>query len=242
MNEFEKYRLAWKNEEAFERQTFAEPQVRHFMHAQSQGMEQGYRRALLFDMALKALLFISLVPLIFWFDSSLVNGWCLILFAILAYGMYSQYRSYELITNEPGIEGTALDWLESQMRYYHRYFHRSILVSALSSAIVYLSGSFYYYRWKYQGLPDFALDDVVVLAVGALLAFGVSAFAQITQGDHQIGQLQNALTELMDGVDTQNVITRFKQSKARSTLIISLLLSAGVGLLFLLYLIYVRMH
>lgn len=128
------------------------------------------------------------------------------------------------------------------MRYYHRNFHRSILVSALSSAIVYLSGSFYYYRWKYQGLPDFALDDVVVLAVGALLAFGVSAFAQITQGDHQIGQLQNALTELMDGVDTQDVITRFKQSKARSTLIISLLLSAGVGLLFLFYLIYVRMH
>jgi len=242
MDDFEKYRRAWNNELAFNRATVTQPQIRDFMSTQSKGLKNGYRNALIFDMVLKMALVFALTLLAFWLDADRMTNWTWVFVALLGYGIYHQYRAYARIPPNGWVTESATTCLEGQLDYFHHYYHRAMLVSALSSALVFVTGSFYYYLFKYQKLPNFQVDDLLVLILGALLAYGVSAFAQIMQGDYQIKQLEEILEELTEGKDNRDVLSRFRQAKTRNILIISLLFMAGVGLLIFFFIHMVAMQ
>lgn len=90
--------------------------------------------------------------------------------------------------------------------------------------------------FKYRQIPSFELDDFIVLTVGIILSYGVSAFAQIKQNDYQINQLESCLVEIEENTIDASSIKKYQANRIKNIVTIGVALIIGV--IIFLYLIF----
>lgn len=231
-----KYQLAWKKEKTFQAEKLSEIEIHNFMKSASKIAGQ-YRRSLLFDIAFKSILLISLLLLIFLLknQSIAILAITFIIF-ITAFGIIWQSKVYNRIGKISVTKEHLKDLLKTYIDFYTRQYIKSIFVSALSSTLFFLSGSLFYLRFKYEQIPTFELDDFIVLFIGIILSYGVSAFAQIKQNDYQIKQLESCLIEIEENTINASSIKKYKTNRIKNIITIGIALIIGV--IIFLYLIF----
>ena len=105
------------------------------------------------------------------------------------------------------------------------------MVSALSSTFVFLIGSLYYLYFKYGKIPPVAWDDLLVLGVGLVLSFAISAVAQVRQGNFQIRQLEERVEEIEAQTISTGSLAQQRRERRRNLILIGIALVVGLFLL-----------
>jgi len=90
--------------------------------------------------------------------------------------------------------------------------------------------------FKYRQIPSFELDDFIVLTIGIILSYGVSAFAQIKQNNYQIKQLEICLVEIEENTIDASSIKKYQANRIKNIVTIGIALIIGV--IIFLYLIF----
>lgn len=231
-----KYQLAWKKEKSFQVEKLSEIEIHNFMKSASKISGQ-YRRSLLFDIVLKTILLISFIVLIILLNNQSIAIIAITFFIfIAAFGIIWQSKVYKRVDKISFTKEQLKDLLRVYIDFYNGEYVKSIFVSALSSTLFFLSGSLFYLYFKYRQIPSFELDDFIVLTIGIILSYGVSAFAQIKQNNHQIKQLESCLVEIEENTIDASSIKKYKTKRIKNIVTIGIALIIGV--IIFLYLIY----
>ena len=236
MDDLNKYKLAWKTEKSFQDEKLSENEIQNFMTSASKIMGQ-YRWSLVFDVVLKSVLLISFFLLIFLLKNQFTAIFANTLFILItAFGIIWQIKVYKKVDTISDSKVHLKDLLKSYIDFYTGEYIKSIHVSAMSSTLFFLSGSLFYLHFKYEQIPTFEWDDFIVLSLGIILSYGISAFAQIKQNDHQIKQLESCLVEIEENTIKTSAIKKYKKNRRRRSIKTGIALI--VGLIILLYLIF----
>lgn len=231
-----KYQLAWKNEKSFQAEKLSEIEIHNFMKSASKVSGQ-YRRSLLFDMVFKTILLVSFIVLIILLKNQsiaiLANTFFIF---IAAFGIIWQLKVCKRVDKISVTKEQLKDLLKAYIEFYNRHYVKSIFVSALSSTLFFLSGSTYYLHFKYKQIPTIELDDFIVLTIGIIVSYGVSAFAQIKQNEFQIKELESCLVEIEENTIDASSIKKYKTNRIKNIVTIGIALIIGV--IIFLYLIF----
>lgn len=235
--DLDKYQSAWKNEKSFHAENLSETDIRIFMKSASKMMRQ-FKWTLLFDIVLKSVLFLSFVILLFLFNNqpiALLNVSFFIF--ITAFGIVWQTKVYKRLLKISISNKQLKKILRSYINFYNGEYVKSLFVSALSSTLFFLSGSLFYLYFKYKQIPTFEFDDFIVLSIGIVLSYGVSAFAQIKQTNFQIKQLESCLIEIEENKLTASSIKTYRTKRLKNIVVVGIALILGVILFLYLFLI-----
>jgi hypothetical protein len=231
-----KYQLAWKNEISFQSEQLSEIEIHAFMKSASKIGGQ-YKRSILFDIVFKSILLISFIALIFLpTNQSIAIFVHSFLIFITAFGIIWQTKIYKRVDEISVAKEHLKDVLRAYIDFYNGYYVESIFVSALSSTLFFLSGALFYLYFKYDRIPTFEIDDLIVLTIGIILSYGASAFAQIKQNNFQMKQLESCLVEIEEKTINEESIKKYRTKRIKNAVIIGIALIIGV-ILFL-YLIF----
>lgn len=230
-----KYRLAWKGENSFHAEQLSAIEIHKFMKSASKIVGH-YKRALLFDIVFKGILLISFLVSIMLLKNQPIAVLASIFFSLMAVlGIIWQARVYKNIDNRIVADEPVKSVLNSSVDFYNGPYIKSILVSALSSTLFFLSGSLFYLYFKYGQIPTVEADDFIVLTLGIIMSYGISAYAQNKQNDFQITQLEMCLAEIKENTITPLCIERYKANRIKNMVKVGMALVIGV--IILLYLI-----
>ncbi|MFC2188237.1 hypothetical protein ACFCT7_13040 [Fulvivirgaceae bacterium LMO-SS25] len=231
-----KYQLAWKKEKSFQSEKLSEIEIHNFMKSASKIVGQ-YRWFLLFDIVLKSILLISFLLLIFLLKNQLIAILTITFFIFISvFGIIWQSKVYKKVDKISVTKEYLKDLLKAYIDFYTGQYIKSIFVSALSSTLFFLIGSLYYLYFKYEQIPTFEWDDFIVLTIGIILSYGVSAFAQIKQNDYQIKQLERCLDEIEENTINVSSIKKYKTNRIKNIAMTGVALIIGV--IIFLYLIF----
>jgi hypothetical protein len=226
-----KYQLAWKNEKSFQAEKLSEMEIHNFMKSASKIVRQ-YKRSLIFDIVFKSFLLISFIVLICLLKNQsiavLTNSF---LISITAFGIIWQLKVYKRVDKISITTEHLKDLLRAYIKFYNGRYIKSIFVSALSSTLFFLSGSLFYLHYKYVQIPSFESDDFIVLTVGIILSYGLSAFTQIKQNNYQIKQLESCLVEIEENTIDASSIKKYQTNRIKNLIKIGIALIFGVILL-----------
>ncbi|MFB6343529.1 hypothetical protein ACE1ET_17525 [Saccharicrinis sp. FJH62] len=231
-----KYQLAWKNEKSFQAEKLSAIEIQTFMKSASKIVGQ-YKRSLIFDIVLKSTLLISFIALIFLLKNQSVAIFTNSFFiSITTLGIIWQAKVYKKVYKISLAKERLIDLLRAYIDFYNVHYIKSIFVNALSSTLFFLSGSLFYLYFKYDQIPPFEIDDFIVLTMGIILSYGISAFAQIRQTNFNIKQLEGCLVEIEENTRNEASIKKFKTNRIKNIATIGIALILGVILLlFMLY-------
>jgi len=231
-----KYQLAWKNEKSFQAEKLSEIEIQNFMKSASKIVAQ-YKRSLVFDIVFKSILLISFLVLIFLLKNQsiaiLTNSFFVFIATI---GIIWQTKVSKRADKISVTKEHLKDLLRAYIDFYNGLYVKSIFVNALSSTLFFLNGSLFYLYFKYEHIPTFELDDFIVLTVGIILSYGVSAFAQIKQNEYQIKQLESCLVEIEENTINASSIKKYRTNRIKNIVTIGIALIIGV--IIFLYLIF----
>jgi hypothetical protein len=223
-----KYQLAWKNEKSFQAEKLSEIEIQNFMKSASKIVAQ-YKKSLVFDIVFKSILLISFLALIVLLKNQsiaiLANSFLIFL---AVFGIIWQIKVYRRIDKISAAKENLKDLLRAYIDFYNGHYIKSIFVSALSSTLFFLSGSLFYLHIKYDQIPIFELDDFIVLTIGIILSYGLSAFAQIKQHNYQIKQLENCLIEIEENTINELSIKKYKTNRIKNMVIVGIAMIIGV--------------
>ncbi|OZV68008.1 hypothetical protein [Winogradskyella aurantia] len=229
-----KYQLAWKNEKSFQVERLSEIEIYDFMKSTSKIVGQ-YKRALLFDIVFKSILFISFLVLIFLLKNQSIAIITSTFFSfITVFGIIWQIKIYNMVEKISVTKEHLKDLLRAYIDFYNKHYIKSIFVSALSSTLFFLCGSLFYLHFKYGQIPVFELDDFIVLTIGVILSYGVSAIAHITQNNYQIKQLESCLVEIEENTINASTLKKYKTNRIKNMVTLGSILIIGVIIFLLL--------
>ena len=234
--DIEKYKTAWKKELAFEEKTLSALEVSKFMRSSSKNLMSMFKKALVFDIILKGILFILVVVLIVLASSQTtlvyVNLFIQAVILFLIGWQINTLRKLPINKPEPL---SAIQQLQSYIAFYHNHYIYSIFNSAASSVLLFLIGSIYYLHYKYGLIPSMDIIDFLVLGMFVILGFGFSYNVQLKQSEFHIKQLKSQLKEIEENALTEKSVQTYRRDRLRNILLVSLLFI--VGLLLLIFLI-----
>jgi len=231
-----KYQLAWKNEKSFRAEELSETEIYNFMRSASKIVGQ-HKRSIIFDIVFKSVLLISFITLMFLIRNQLIATLSNSLFMfITVFGIIWQFAFYKRIDKKAVANEHLKRFLKAHIKFYNRQYVKSIFVSALSSTLFFLSGSIFYLYFKYGHIPTFELDDFIVLALGIIASYGISAFAHVKQNAYQVDQLESCLIEIEEDTINASSVIRYKTDRIKNLIITGIGLIMGV--IILLYLIF----
>ncbi|MCP4977568.1 MAG: hypothetical protein GY931_15555 [Maribacter sp.] len=238
--DLEKYKAVWKNERSFDEKKLSQTQIYEFTTSVSKNIVTLYKKGMVFDIVYKLTLLIALVILVFLTvdqtSSLYVN---LFIIALTITGIVWQITILNKIPNKNQADKNFLDILRSYIGFYYKYYITSIFVAALSNAIFFLIGSFYYLFFKYQQIPYFDIDDIIVMGIGLVLSYGIGVLVQIKQNKFHVNQLEKCLNEIEESTITEHRIETYRIKRNRNIFLISIVLLVGLFLLiFLTYQLY----
>ena len=230
--DLEKYKAAWKNEQGFNEKTLSETEVQHFMQSASKHIATLFKKGLVFDIVFKLVLLVSFVVLAFLVRNQ-PSGIFVATFFILIIiaGIVWQFRVFKKIPNTNGSSQNLRGLLLNYLDFYNKSYISAIFVGALSSTLLFLGGSLFYLIFKYHEIPRFQIDDSIVLGIGLVLSFVLSAFAQIKQNNFHITQLEDILKDIDERKITEQSIKRYRNKKLRNIILIGIALIVGILLL-----------
>ncbi|MCB0847043.1 MAG: hypothetical protein KDE26_27520 [Bacteroidetes bacterium] len=235
--DLDKYKEAWKKEPHFEEKKLSQAEISGFLKSASRNILALFKKGIIFDIIFKFVLLISLFVLIYLVPHSIASIYLILFLGLITIlGIGWQIYILRQIPEEHPSEQTVLEILHKYLGFYHKKYIHSIFIGALSSSLFFLIGSIYYYYFKYEGIPNMQIDDFMVLGIGLVLSYSLSAIAQITQHNFRIKQLELRVKEIEEDTITEQSITNYRSAKLRNVLLTGIAL--GIGLLLFIFLIY----
>ena len=233
--DLDKYQLAWKEEKIFQAKDISEQEILHFIKSTSK-IEGQYKKALVFDVALKSIFIVALLVLCFMIKETAPLIIVFVLISITILGLLWQLHIYKQTEKISTGKRSLKETLQAVLGFLNRSYSKSLFVNALSSTLFFLIGSLYYLKLKYGKIPPMEFDDVVVMIIGILLSYGLSAIAYIMQINFQIKQLETCLAQIEEDTLSESTLKTFRKNRLKNLIKNGIALIAGVILL--LYLIY----
>lgn len=228
---------AWKNEKGFENKTLSQSDIEKFLKHKSKDISRLFKAGLSFDVILKSIVGASLVGLIILFSDNqkMVIAMCLILGLIL-WTIWYQMLVYRRIPSGGPSDTTTRTSLERRIQFYHQRYVKSLYIGALSNSLIFVSGSLYYFYFKYGKIRPLDLVDCLVFGSAIIIAYALGAVVQIAQHRFQIRQLESCLREIDE--DSISVLTLKEQRNKKLRFFFIALTALICGLLLLAYFIF----
>jgi len=228
---------AWKNERGFENKTLSQSDIEKFLQRKSKDISRLFKAGLSFDVVLKSILGASLVGIIILFSDNrqMVIAMCVLLGLIL-WTIWFQLIMYKRIPTSEFFETVIRTSLESKIQFYHQRYIKSLYIGALSNSLVFVSGSLYYFYFKYGEIRPMDLVDYLVFGTAIIIAFVLGAVVQIAQHNFQVRQLESCLQEIDEDSISTLTIKEHRNKKLR--LFFIALLALICGLLLLAYFVF----
>ncbi|TFV95558.1 hypothetical protein E4S40_04895 [Algoriphagus kandeliae] len=233
--DLEKYREAWKKDSYLQEKKLSEQEITQFVRSSSKNIKTQFRSALILDIILKSLLVLAVFFLLLTQIKSGIPMTLLLFQVILIGGMFIQFRALKKLSMvESGFQ--IVESLKTVIEFYHREYLKTMYVSASTSTMVFLVGSYFYLINKYGEVPAFDWDDYLVFGVGVLLSFGISFFSQKKFNQFKINQLEECLNDAGELAVNESYIRNYQTDRKMYLLIFGIVLI--LGLAFFLYLIF----
>lgn len=228
-------KAAWKNERSFENYDLSEADIQNFLNGKSKDISQLFRKGLIFDIVMKSVIGLSFIGIFFLLRAAesiiLVSAVLMLILWAIRYQWLMISRIPEATDSDPIIRTT----LKNKIKFYHKYFRKSLYVGALSNSLFILSGMLYYFYFKYGEIRSFTWDNFLVFGLTIIIGFALGAYIQIAQHNFQVKQLESCLQEIDE--DALTTITIREQRNKRRRLILIFVLAITCGLLLLAFLI-----
>ena len=126
--------------------------------------------------------------------------------------------------------------LQKRIEFYHQRYIKSLYIGALSNSLFIVSGSLYYFYFKYGEIRPMDLVDYLVFGIAITIAFVFGAVVQIAQHNFQVKQLESCLQEIDE--DTMTVLTLKEQRNKKIRLFFIALTALVCGLLLFAYFVF----
>ena len=230
-------KMAWKNEQGFEKFSLSESDIEKFLHKRSRDITQLFKKGLGFDVVLKGIVGASLIGIIILFHENrqLVISMIALLVLIL-WSIWFQVLMFRRIPQTDMSESAIRTSLEQKILFYRKHYIKSLYIGALSNSLIIVSGSLYYFYFKYGEIRPLDVTDYLVSGTAIIIAFIFGVVVQIAQHNFQIKQLESCLREIDEDAMTELTL---KQQRVRKLRLIFIALTALVcGLLLLAYFVF----
>ncbi|MFQ5753618.1 MAG: hypothetical protein ACE5HI_16635 [bacterium] len=226
LQQLQKYKKAWlgQSQTLIETNQLTEKQIMDFITRQSNSITTSYRRSLVFDMCFKAGLLVSFLLLAYLLRAS-SNLIVLNIVLMIASGtmLVLQSKFYREIGVSENQESAIKEFLESKVATFYKKFTKAIYLAALSNPLFFLSGSMFYFYFKYGTVRPMDLEDYLVFSAGLAMSFLIAVFAQLKQYNFQVQQLETCLKDFDEGK-----MNRFAAKKRKNQRLVLFLLGAGL--------------
>jgi hypothetical protein len=230
-------KTAWKNEKGFENKVLSQSDIEKFLQKKSRDITRLFKTGLAMDVILKGIIGASLVGILLLFSGN--RELCFAMIAILLlilWAIWFQVKMYRKVPSDDMANPDMRTTLEARIQFYHQRYIKSLLIGAVSNSLIFLSGSLYYFYFKYGEIRPLDLVDYAVFGTAIILAYVLGAAAQIAQHRFQIGQLESCLQEIDE--EGMTALTLKKQKNQRLRLFFIALLALVCGLLLFAYLVF----
>ena len=229
--DLEKYKNAWKNEPGFTEAKLDRADIKKYIHSVSKDINSQFRTGIIIDIVLKVILALSFAGVIIIFS----KVYTIVLMAAVLIGIIASIVCYQLKIHKiiPDYkEGkNIISLLKDNIGFYYNSFIKSLLVAALTGPLIFISGSLYYFYFRYGGLRTLYVGDYIVFAVFITASFILGAFSQVWNFKYRIQQMETNLAEIEQDTIDEISIEEYKRKRRKTMIIMSIGLLIGVFLM-----------
>lgn len=214
--DLENFKDAWRNEASFGGENLTDQKITAYLTASTNDLYSFFRKGLLFDIIFKLGLF-TVIPVLTYIypGHGILNVIDILSIFIILTSIGWQIFVLKELPDRHESEFKVADTLQRYLHYFYKYYLLSVYVMALSAVLFFVIGSNHYFLIKYNQLPAFDAEDIMVLSAGILLSFGLSIISHHTFSKFRIGQAEQTLEDIrendIDDLSISNDITRRKQ-------------------------------
>jgi hypothetical protein len=232
----EEYKSAWKTEKSFSEEKLSVEQMAKFMQKTSISISGLFRKSIFIDVIIKMLLIFSFgILLVLYSNQNLLLLIHSVLIILTILGIVVQIKTYKKIPDVKNTGQNIKALLYSYIDFYAKVFAASRIVSSFSGTLLFISGAFYYFYYKYGTVRPLQFDDYLVFGTIIVIGFLLSAFIQSRNFSFHISQLESSLAEIEQETISESRLTHYKNLNTRNFVIYSVILFIGL-LLFALFL------
>ena len=232
----DKYRETWKKQTSFADPEFTDADLKLFLKGRSLRINQIFKTGIAFDIVLKVILSLASAGLLFLYSGNTgvtVLSSCLIavIFIMIGYQAGIYRKIPQRLSDTDSIRIT----LEKKINFYRKSYIKSIYTGSLSNPVLLISGSLYYFYYKYGEIRQLDVDDLLVLGTLVLISFILSAYVQIWYHNFHIRQIEECLEQIDEETLTDSAMRI--QKRRRIIILISSILALILGILILIFII-----
>lgn len=223
------YQAAWKNEASFKDEKLKKEDIQLYMNSSSRSLVSQFRKSIMLDIGLKTLLLMAAIIPFFTFDLQTKLFFILVTLSVLMLaGIIHQFMVLHKIPDGMLTDANIQEWLNRLCTFYNKHFVKSLLNSACSSPLFFIVGSMHYLQFKYGGLRPLHLDDFIVLGLGIILSFSLSAITQIKNGNRSIHEIESSLEAIKNDEFKAIDLLFIRNKRRKNILIVSLAFISGL--------------
>ncbi|MFH6768630.1 hypothetical protein V8G56_07785 [Gaetbulibacter aquiaggeris] len=230
----EKYKSAWKTEQSFLEEKLPREQIMKFMQMSSKNISGLFKKSLIIDIIIKILLSLSFGVLLVLYSNQnrilLIN---LVFILLTIFAILAQIKTYKRILGVKNADQNIKTSLYSYIDFYTKKFLLSLIITSFSSPLVFISGAFYYFYYKYGTVRSFQHEDYLVFGAIIFIGFLISAFFQIKNFNFHVRQLESSLADIEQETINESKLKHYKKLNNRNLIIYSIILFIGLLLLIL---------
>ena len=237
-NRFDRFSDLWKKDDKAiaSQKIYSEDDIHTFKMKKSKDFSKALNASIAFDFALKGLLVLGMLLLIWFYHINTPIVTILVLLIVASF--YLLLKENSIRKEFKHIEDLSSELstvLKSKIRFYNTSFPKLKWMLAFSNALfVWVGSAFYFYsKYGYYKIEDIA--DVIVTVIMLTLAFGISYFAMTFQFKFYIHELKECLTQLDD--EQTATMTIKKQVWRKRVFILAVVLAVVVGVLTFAYIL-----
>lgn len=231
-----KYKTAWKSEQSFENKKLSETDINSFLKKKSKDISSLFVKTLTIDIILKSIFAVSFLHIAFlYLENPKVVFINILVSAGTAAAIFFQIKTLKKIPRLDYYKENMNTILESKIDFYSSNYFKSHYVGALTNPMLFISGSLYYYYFRYGSIPSLSILDYSVLCVFISAGFIIGVYVQIKYHEFHIHQLKECLSEIKES--RLNEITIKDHNKKRIQIIFFSLFFIMLGLIMLIFLI-----
>lgn len=209
--------------------------IRRYRRNKSYQTSKSGRWSILFDICLKSVITLELVFLLIFLNDQ--TFFKLIIGSIICATLLLILMDFRFLKKLSNLMETdsVIESLKQKLHYFITSYKNFILISALSSPLFVLAGSFLYYYFKYNEirLESPIADPVPYLFL--VIAFVISFFSQKPVYKRQLKEIKESIEDMDDSLLASIKIEESRKNRRRSIIIFVILIL--LGLLFLLLLL-----
>lgn len=228
---------AWMREFDLTGNKLTEDDLRNYLKGRSRNINQLFRTGLIMDFVIKVMLGSAFAgSLILYPDDIKVTLFSLLFMIFSVYSILFHANTYRKIPDDPEGRKSLISNIEEKISFYRSRYIKSVYAIALSSPMLFISGSLYYFYFKYGTIRQLDQTDIIIMGVFLTISFVFPLAVQLWFNRHHIRQLEECMNEIREGAISELLIMR----QRRSRLIVQLVsvIALITGMLLLLYIIF----